>query len=63
MIVYACDADPALFVAVTVKVAEPAEVGVPDTVPVAASKLNPAGRAPDDTVNVNAVPDATTEEL
>lgn len=61
--VNACESVPALFVAVTVKVTEPAEVGVPDTTPVAESKLKPAGRAPTDTENVGAVPDATTGEL
>src|SRR5450756_2409178 len=52
---------PALFVAVSVNVAEPAEVGVPDTTPVEESKTSPPGRAPDDTVNViGAVPVAVT---
>lgn len=61
--VYACESDPALFVAVTVNEAEPTEAGVPDTTPVVASKLSPAGRAPADTVNAGAVPDAATGEL
>jgi hypothetical protein len=52
---------PALLVAVSVNVTEPAEVGVPDTTPVDGSKTSPAGRAPDDTVNViGPVPDAVT---
>ena len=42
-------------------VAEPTEVGVPDTTPVDGSNTNPAGRAPDDTVNViGPVPVAVT---
>ena len=52
---------PALFVAVSVNVAEPAEVGVPDTTPVDGSKTSPPGRAPEDTVNVTGpVPVAVT---
>jgi hypothetical protein len=51
---------PALFVAVTVNDEGPAARGVPETVPVDESKLNPAGRAPDDTAKVmGAVPDAS----
>ena len=50
--VYGFESVPALFVAVIVNVAEPAEVAVPDTTPVAEFKTSPAGRAPDDTVNV-----------
>jgi hypothetical protein len=47
------------FVAVTVNVAGPAAVGVPERTPVVAFKLNPAGRAPEDTRNVGAgLPDA-----
>jgi len=52
---------PALFVAVSVNVTEPAEVGVPDTTPVDESNTSPLGRAPDDTVNVTGpVPVAVT---
>ena len=52
---------PALFVAVTVNVTDPAEVGVPDTIPVEGSNLNPAGKVPDDTPNVTGpVPAAVT---
>jgi hypothetical protein len=50
--VYGFESVPALFVAVIVNVTEPAEVAVPDTTPVAEFKTSPAGRTPDDTVNV-----------
>jgi hypothetical protein len=54
-----CGSDPALFVAVIVNVADPAEVGVPESTPVAASSRNPAGSAPADTANViGPVPEA-----
>ena len=47
------------FVAVTVNVAGPAAVGVPERTPVVLFRLNPAGRAPEDTRNVGAgLPDA-----
>lgn len=59
--VYCLKSVPALFVAVSVNVAEPAEVGVPDTTPVEEFKTSPPGRAPDDTANViGAVPVAVT---
>jgi hypothetical protein len=48
--VYACASDPKMFVAVIVNVAGPAAVVTPDTAPVFASKLNPAGSAPAVTV-------------
>jgi hypothetical protein len=38
--------DPALLDAVTVKLYAPTPVGVPEICPVAAFKLNPAGRVP-----------------
>jgi len=59
--VYDLKSVPALFVAVSVNVAEPAEVGVPDTTPVEEPKTSPSGRAPEDTVNViGPVPVAVT---
>jgi hypothetical protein len=61
--VYVFETVPALLVAVTVNVAGPAAVGVPDTIPVTASSTSPAGNAPEVTANVAAVPDAATGEL
>jgi hypothetical protein len=51
---YVCESDPTLLVAVTVNVAGSVAVGVPDTTPEVASKLNPAGKEPVDTLNVGA---------
>ena len=46
---------PALFVAVTVNVYEPAIVGVPPKIPVDGSNVMPVGIAPDPTENVGAL--------
>nr|WP_261375049.1 hypothetical protein [Arthrobacter sp. KBS0702] len=47
------------FVAATVNVEDPADVGVPDNTPVPAFRLNPAGKDPDATLKVGAgLPDA-----
>ena len=51
---------PALFVTVIVNVAEPTDVGVPDTTPVEEPKTSPPGRAPEDVNVIGAVPVAVT---
>ena len=46
--------EPVLSRARIVKVVEPAAIGVPETTPVLAVNVRPAGRLPAETLNVNA---------